>query len=388
MGQKKHKYNVKLTAEERDKLNRLTLSGSIDVRKLNRVKILLLADEQHEKGNKTDNEIAEKLDISRATVVRIRRRYIEKDLDAAINENPRSGRPPEISGETRAQITALACSDAPEGFGRWTLRLLADKLVELDFVDNISHNTVGEILKKNVVKPQLRREWCLGKLTPTFLWKMEKILGIYALPYDPKKPLWCYDERPCVLIGDTIVPLPVEPGKPQRRNYEYERHGVCSVLFAIQPHTGLCFVWVREQRTGKDYAEFMAALVEAHCPKDGQIVLIQDNLNTHEPTSFYKTFKPEIAFALMNKLDMHYTPTKASWLNMAEIALSALAKQCLDRRIPSIDTLKREVMAWVQQRNAHPVPIHWQFTPEMAREKFKRFYPDITAKPEPIASVS
>lgn len=160
------------------------------------------------------------------------------------------------------------------------------------------------------------------------------------------------------------------------------------MLFAIQPHTGLCFVWVREQRTGKDYAEFMAALVEAHCPKDGQIVLIQDNLNTHEPTSFYKTFKPAFAFALMNKFDMHYTPTKASWLNMAEIALSALAKQCLDRRIPSVDTLKREVMAWVQHRNAHPLPIHWQFTPEMARQKFQRFYPDITAKPEPIPSVS
>ena len=117
-------------------------------------------------------------------------------------------------------------------------------------------------------------------------------------------------------------------------------------------------------------------------------MLIQDNLNTHEPTSFYKTFKPELAFALMNKIDMHYTPTKASWLNMAEIALSALAKQCLDRRIAAIDTLKREVMAWVQQRNAHPVPIHWQFTPAMARKKFKRFYPDITAKPAPIASLS
>jgi transposase len=148
MGQKKHKYNVKLTSAERDKLNRLTLAGRIGVRKLNRVKILLLADEQHEKGHKTDNEIAEKLAISRATVVRTRRRYREEDLAAAIEENPRSGRPPAISGETRAQITALACADAPEGFGRWTLRLLADKLVELDFVANISHSTVGGILKK------------------------------------------------------------------------------------------------------------------------------------------------------------------------------------------------------------------------------------------------
>ena len=207
---------------------------------------------------------------------------------------------------------------------------------------------------------------------------MEKVLALYALPYDPQKPLWCYDERPCVLIGDTIVPLPVEEGKPQRRNYEYERHGVCSVLFAIQPHTGICFVMVREQRTGKDYAEFMAALVAAHCPEDGQIRLLQDNLNTHTPGSFYNHLAPDVAFALMQKIDMHYTPKKASWLNMAEIALSALAKQCLDRRIPTIEELQRQVYAWVQRRNQNPVPIRWQFTPAMARDKFQRFYPKLS----------
>lgn len=147
MGQKKHKYNVKLSPGERGKLNRLTVGGSIGVRKLNRVKILLLADENSEKGNKTDKEIADKLDVNKATVVRIRQRFVEKGLDA-VDEKPRSGRPPGISGEERAKVTALACSKAPEGFGRWTLRLLADKVVELDLVDSISHSTIGEILKK------------------------------------------------------------------------------------------------------------------------------------------------------------------------------------------------------------------------------------------------
>lgn len=147
MGQKKHKYKVKLSGDERRKLNLLTMGGSIGVRKLNRAKILLLADENCENGNKTDKEISQKLDVSEATVVRIRQRFVTQGLDA-LDEKPRSGRPPRISGEERAKITALACSDAPQGFGRWTLRLLADKVVELELVDSISHTTVSEILKK------------------------------------------------------------------------------------------------------------------------------------------------------------------------------------------------------------------------------------------------
>lgn len=150
MGQKKHKYKVNLTREERSELGRLTLGGTIGARKLNRVKILLLADENHANGQKTDKEIAEKLDISPATVVRTRQRYGEERLAEALNEKPRSGRPLVISGETRAQITALACSTPPEGFGQWSLRLLADKAVELHFIETISHESVGTILKKTL----------------------------------------------------------------------------------------------------------------------------------------------------------------------------------------------------------------------------------------------
>jgi transposase len=148
MGQKKHKYNVKLSREERNELNRLTLQGRIKVRKLNRVKTLLLADENHVNGGKTDREIADKLDIGSATVERVRQRYVEEGLQVALNEKPRAGRPFEISGEARTQVTALACATTPEGFARWSLRLLADKAVELEIIDRISYKTVGEILKK------------------------------------------------------------------------------------------------------------------------------------------------------------------------------------------------------------------------------------------------
>ena len=204
---------------------------------------------------------------------------------------------------------------------------------------------------------------------------MEEILHLYQLPYDPLRPLWCFDERPCQLLGATLVPLPMAPGKPLRQNYEYERHGTCSVLLAVQPHSGRCFVQVRLQRTAHDYAEFMQALSQTHCPIGGQIVLVQDNLNTHTPASFYHAFTPEIAFALKQQFEVHYTPKKASWLNMAEIELSILSKQCLDRRIPAFEQMETEVLAWVCQRNAQPAPIRWQFTPALARQKFKRFYP-------------
>ena len=148
MGQKKHKYNVKLSEQERAELNRLTVQGSVNVRKLNRVKILLLADEQHGNGGQTDQAIAQKLEIGMATVERIRRRYCEAGLEAALHEQPRTGRPPGISGEERAKITALACSTPPEGYGRWSLRLLADKAIELELIETISYNAVGQILKK------------------------------------------------------------------------------------------------------------------------------------------------------------------------------------------------------------------------------------------------
>jgi len=217
----------------------------------------------------------------------------------------------------------------------------------------------------------------LGKLTTAFLWQMEAILHLYQQPYDAMRPLWCFDERPCQLIGDTLVPLPVEPGKPLRQNSEYERHGVCSVLMAIQPHTGQRFAQVRQRRTALDYADFMLALASAHCPKEGKIVLIQDNLNTHTPAAFYQAFSPERAFALMLQFDMHYTPKKASWLNMAEIEFSVMVGQCLKRRIPDMSTLRRELAAWQQLRNHANASVDWQFDIQKARTKLGKLYPQL-----------
>lgn len=204
---------------------------------------------------------------------------------------------------------------------------------------------------------------------------MENILNLYELPYDPKRPLLCFDERPCQLIEDVLVPLPMEPGKAKREDYHYKRNGVCTIFIAFEPLTGRRFVQIRQRRTKRDYAEFMQELAE-HYPSAEKIVLVQDNLNTHSPGSFYEAFSPEEAFALAQRFEMHYTPPKASWLNMVEIELSILSKQCLDRRIGDTETLEREVLAWTQQRNDQRATVHWQFTKEKSRDKFKRFYPN------------
>lgn len=206
---------------------------------------------------------------------------------------------------------------------------------------------------------------------------MENILHLYALPYDAKRPLLCFDERPCQLIEDVLVPMPMEPGKTKREGYEYRRNGVCTVFVAFEPLTGRCFVQVRQRRTKKDYAEFMRELSEHHYPSADKIVLVQDNLNTHTPGSYYEAFSPEEAFALAQRFEMHYTPTKASWLNMVEIELSILSKQCLDRRIGDIEILEREARAWARQRNEQRATVQWEFTQVKARDRFQRFYPDI-----------
>jgi hypothetical protein len=204
---------------------------------------------------------------------------------------------------------------------------------------------------------------------------MEAILDLYEQPYDPKRPLICVDERPCQLIDDILVPLSMEPGKAKRQDYHYKRNGVCTIFIAFEPLTGRRIVQVRKQRTKKDYAAFMK-YVAGHYPQAEQIVVIQDNLNTHNPGSFYAAFTPPDAFALAQRFEMHYTPTQASWLNMVEIELSVLARQCLDRRIAEIHTLEREVMAWVDQRNQQRATVHWQFTKDRARDKFNKFYPN------------
>lgn len=206
---------------------------------------------------------------------------------------------------------------------------------------------------------------------------MEDVLAVYTRPCDPKRPQVCMDETSKQLLDDLQEPLPVKPGQPVRYDYEYEREGVANLFMFVEPLAGKRRVKVTEQRTKQDWAHAMQELADVDYPEAEVIVVVMDNLNTHSPASFYEAFEPEEARRLVGRFEFHYTPKHGSWLNMAEIELSALGRQCLARRIADQATLASEVKAWEDQRNASVVKVHWRFTTADARIKLAHLYPRI-----------
>jgi transposase len=206
---------------------------------------------------------------------------------------------------------------------------------------------------------------------------MEDVLEVYGGEYDEQNPLICMDEASKQLVAEVRTPIPVQPGEPEKYDAEYERNGVNRIFRFCEPLTGKCFVKVSDTRTAVDWAPQIKELIEVRYPNAERLTLVMDNRNTHGGASLYKTFEPAEARRILEKLDLHYTPKHGSWLNMAEINLSVLSRQCLDRRIQDQETLTREVKAWEQRHNASPAPLKWRFTTEDARVKLKRLYPSI-----------
>jgi hypothetical protein len=251
-------------------------------------------------------------------------------------------------------------------------------MVELRFVDGVSRETVRRLLKKNALKPWLTERWCIPpEQSGEFVWRMEDVLAVYTRPYDPKRPQVCLDEVSKQLLAEKREPLPVRPGRAKRVDYEYERKGTANLFLWCEPLTGWRQVRVTERRTRRDWAHVIKDLIDVQYPEAEQIVLVLDNLNTHTPGSLYEAFPPAEARRLADKLELHYTPKHGSWLNVAELELSVLARQCLDRRIPDRESLEREVAAWEAERNALGGKVDWRFTTEDARIKLRRLYPSI-----------
>jgi transposase len=204
---------------------------------------------------------------------------------------------------------------------------------------------------------------------------MEDVLDVYTRPYDPLRPQVCMDETSKQLLRDTREPLPMEPGRPERRDYEYERGGVANVFMFMEPLAGRRWIDITKHRTKGDWAHQIEELLDVRYPEAEKIVLVMDNLNTHTPASLYETFEPEEAKRLAEKLQIHYTPKHGSWLNMAEIELSVLSRQCLERRVPDFEALEREANAWQDRRDGAGITVDWRFSTDDARIKLKRLYP-------------
>lgn len=206
---------------------------------------------------------------------------------------------------------------------------------------------------------------------------MEDILEVYALPYDSEIPMICMDEQPYQLLGDAHQPIPMTPGRPMRQDYEYVREGACSIFMFTEPLGGWRHAHVSERRTKQDWALRIQELLDVYYPNVKRVRLIMDNLNTHNISSLYETFPPDIALRLAKRLEIHYTPKHGSWLNIAEIELSVMTMQCLKRRIVSVDKLQYQISAWEAIRNSNLKNVDWQFTTEDARIKLKSLYPNL-----------
>ena len=289
----------------------------------------------------SDSAISAALDTSINNIGRTRRRLVEEGMAAA-----------------------LTCSPAPEGFARWSLRLLEEKVVELNIVEKASDNTIGS-------KPHRNRQWVIPPdANAGFVAAMEDVLETYQKPRDPDRPLVCLDETSKQLIVDTRAPIPARPGRAVWHDYEYERNGVANIFMMVAPLDGWRQVKVTDRHAAADYAQVLKELSDVHFPDAEQIRLVQNNLSTHTPASLYAVPAPE-ARRLAKRFEWRYTPKHGSWLDMTEAELGVLSSQCLSRRIPDKQTLQREVAAWPDHRNKHHAKADWQFTTDDARVNSK-----------------
>jgi transposase len=364
------RYRVELNDVERDTLQALVNGGQQAVRTVKRAQILLAAD-----AGSGDEAIAANVSVGQATVYRTKRRFVEGNLDAALSEQPRPGAARKLSGKEEALLVATACSAPPAGRARWTLDLLAGTVVRLTEHDTLSRETVRRRLAENELKPWRQDMWCIPQVDAEYVARMENVLDLYAERPDPARP--CFDESPTQLIGEVRQPTPAEPGQPERYDYEYKRNGTANLFIFLDAHKPWRAVKVTDRRTAHDFAACMRDLVDSHYPDATTIRVVLDNLSTHSASALYETFPADEARRILRRLEFHFTPKHASWLNMVEIEIGVLRSQCLDRRIAERERLEAEIAAWQNQRNAARARIQWMFTTERAREKMGHAYPNV-----------
>jgi transposase len=327
-----------------------------------------------------DSTIAETLPCGLSTVYRTKKRFVAEGLEASLEERPGRGASRKLTKQEEAKLVALACSTPPQGRRRWTLELLANEFVRLVEHETVSRETIRRRLEENDLKPWQRKMWCIPKVDAEYVARMEDVLDLYMEPPDKRRPVVSFDETPTQLIGEVRVPVPQGPGRPERIDYEYQRNGTANLFVFVDAHRAWRHVKVTDQRTNIDFAHCMRELVDCHYPKAERIRVVLDNLSTHRAKNLYETFPPDEARRILRRLEFHYTPTHASWLNMVEIEISVLTSQCLGRRIADRRTLEREIAAWQKRRNVQGARIKWMFDAATARRKLGKLYPAPTSQ--------
>src|ERR1044072_4628390 len=305
------RYRVELSEAERVELEALLRGGRHAARPLKRAQILVAAD-----GGMPGEAISESLRVGGSTVYRTKRRFVEGNLDKALTEEPRPGAMRKLTGHEEALLVATACSRPPEGRARWTIELLAREMVRLTDHASLSGETVRRRLAENKLKPWREKMWCVPKIDGEYVARMEDVLDLYAEPPDPARPLVCLDESPIQLIGEAHEPIPAAPGRLERIDYEYRGRGTLNLFVAVAARRSWRNVSVTERRTAQDYAERLRELVDVDYPEAACIRVVQDNLSTHTPSSLYQAFPAADARRILRRLEFHYTPKHASWLNM------------------------------------------------------------------------
>src|ERR1700686_1789683 len=377
------RYRVELSQAERGELSALLSGGKHAARKLKRAQILLAAD-----AGASDEDIAISIAVGGSTVYRTKRRFVEDSLEAALSEEPRPGAERKLSGKEEALLVATACSNPPEGRARWTLELLAGAMVKLTEHEDLSRETVRRRLAENHLKPWRKDMWCIPQIDGTYVARMEDVLDLYAEAPDPQRPVVCFDESPTQLIGEAPHPIPAAPGQLERYDCEYRRNGTVNLFVFLDAHRPWRKVKVTDHRTARDFAHCMRELVDVHYPQADLLRVVLDNLSTHSAGALYEAFPAPEARRLLRRLEFHYVPKHASWLNMVEIEIGVLRGQCLDRRIATREQLESEIAAWERQRNASRARIKWMFTTAKARAKMGHAYPEPASVREPKAKES
>ena len=330
-------------------------------------------------GGASDEAIATNVGVGGSTVYRTKRRFVLGNLEAALSEEPRPGAERKLSGKEEALLVATACSSPPAGRARWTLELLSDELVRLTAHESVSRETVRRRLAEYDLKPWRKDMWCIPQVDADYVARMEDVLDLYPSARS-RAPGGLLRGEPDPAHRRGPPADPARAGAIERYDCEYKRNGTANLFVFLDVNRPWRKVKVTERRAAEDFAVCMRDLTDVHYPEAQRIRVVLDNLSTHSAGALYQTFPADEARRVLRRLEFHYVPKHASWLNMVEIEIGVLASQCLDRRIESYTPLVAETAAWEKRRNAECSRINWMFTTQKARAKMGRTYPKPTLK--------